>query len=74
MSCSNDSGCSLHLVDQQGRKDGIVFAVRKGVASFDYSRELNVIGTITLSVCVCVHLSLSYLFHTHQLLVVWTES
>ena len=45
MSCSNDSGCSLHLVDPRGQKEGIVFSVRKGVSSFDYSRELNVIGT-----------------------------
>ena len=44
MSASNDSGCSLHLVDCHGRKEGIVFSVRKGVSSFDYSKELNVIG------------------------------
>lgn len=44
MSCSNDSGCSLHLVDSHGRKDGSVIAVRKGISSFDYSKELNIIG------------------------------
>lgn len=44
MSCSNDSGCSLHLVDSHGRKEGSVIAVRKGISSFDYCKELNIIG------------------------------
>ena len=44
MSCSNDSSCSLHLADCHGRKEGTVLTVRKGVASFDYSRDLNMIG------------------------------
>ena len=44
MSCSNDSGCSLYLVDSHGRKEGAAMTVRKGISSFDYSRELNVIG------------------------------
>ena len=47
MSSSNDSGCSLHLIDCRGRKEGIVFSMKKGVSSFDYSKELNVIGTST---------------------------
>lgn len=46
MSCSNDSACSLNLVDSHGRKDGSVIAVRKGISSFDYCKELNVIGNL----------------------------
>ena len=48
MSCSNDSACSLHLVDSHGRKEGSVMAVRKGIAAFDYCRELNVIGQLVI--------------------------
>ena len=44
MSCSNDSACSLYLVDCHGHKEGSVITVRKGITSFDYSRELNIIG------------------------------
>ena len=44
MSCSHDSACSLHLVDTHGRKEGCVFRVRKGITTFDYSKEWNIIG------------------------------
>ena len=44
MSCSNDSGCSLHFTDRHGRREGSVMTVRKGISTFDYSKELNVIG------------------------------
>ena len=45
MSSSHDSSCSLHLVDSHGKKKGCMFRVRKGVTTFDYSKEWNIIGT-----------------------------
>lgn len=50
MSSSNDSTCSLHLTDCHGRKEGSVISVRKGISSFDYSRELNIIGETVVMV------------------------
>ena len=46
MSCSNDSKCSMHLVDRHGRKEGSVLRVRKGISSFDYCRDWNLIGEL----------------------------
>ena len=43
MSSSHDSSCSLYLVDSHGKKKG--FRVRKGITTFDYSKEWNIIGT-----------------------------
>ena len=44
MSCSNDSTCSLNLMDRQGLKESTVLKVRKGISSFDYCKEWNIIG------------------------------
>ena len=44
MSCSNDSNCSLHLMDRHGVKEEAVLKVRKGISSFDYCKEWNIIG------------------------------
>jgi len=44
MSCSHDSACSLLLVDSHGRKESCTFRVRKGITTFDYSKEWNIIG------------------------------
>ena len=45
MSSSNDQNCSLHLADLHGRKTPSALKVRKGVTSFDYCKEWNIIGT-----------------------------
>ena len=45
MSSSHDSSCSLYLVDSHGKKKGCMFRVRKGITTFDYSKEWNIIGT-----------------------------
>lgn len=44
MSCSGSSSSSLYRVDVRGRKEGSLFKVRKGVATFDYSKDWNIIG------------------------------
>ena len=68
MSCSNDSACSLHLVDSHGRKEGAVMTVRKGISAFDYCRELNVIGQSPLVQRVERHWSVTIkVIHSKQL-------
>ncbi len=44
MSCSGDSNSSLYRGDVRGRKEGSLFRVRKGVATFDYCKDWNIIG------------------------------
>ena len=46
MSCSNDSACSLHLVDRNGRKEASIIRVRKGISSFDYCKDWNILGKV----------------------------
>ena len=59
MSSSHDSSCSLHLVDSHGKKKGCMFRVRKGVTTFDYSKEWNIIGASGGGVCILEFLSAS---------------
>lgn len=73
MSSSHDSSCSLHLVDSHGKKKGCMFRVRKGVTTFDYSKEWNIIGTsVPGGTGLNLILTLSY-SSPWQLLVVWTD-
>ena len=83
MSCSNDSACSLLLADRHGRKEGSVMRVRKGITSFDYCKEWNIIGGWGRErVCVLVQPHVTWVevmdpeiidLPGPQLLGVWTE-
>ncbi len=46
MSCSGDSNSSLYRRDLRGRKEGSLFKVMKGVATFDYCKDWNIIGKV----------------------------
>jgi hypothetical protein len=48
MSCSNDEKASLHLLDVNVHTRGSTLKIRKGVISFDFCREWNIIGEIII--------------------------
>lgn len=44
ISCSADENNSLHLADINGRMKASSLKIRKGVMSFDFCKEWNIIG------------------------------